>query len=630
MVSLKFKPRLYQETILESCDKNCLVVLPTGLGKTKIAILVAAKRLENYPDSKILFLTPTRPLANQIVKEFRVDTDINNITLFTGEVSPEKRELSWKDSKVIVSTPQCIENDIINNKVPLKEISLIVFDESHRAVKGYSYSFIAKRYVKYANYPRIIGLTASPGSDISTIEEVCKNLYIEEIEVRNEESPDVKDYIQDLEVDNIKVELSDDILGCKKFLDDCYQSKIKEIKELGIINRLDISKGELIGLQGSLQGKLARGERDFEILRGISLIAESIKVLHALELLESQSVESCYLYINRLYDESKKTKVKATKNLVRDLNFKSAYVKIKGLFDEGIEHPKFDKLREVIIKEFDGKSDFKVIIFNHYRDNALKIEREMSKIDGIKPKLFVGQMKKGNTGLSQKKQAEILEKFGQGEYNCLVSTSVGEEGLDIPKVNLVVFYEPIPSAIRSIQRRGRTARHEKGKTVVLITKNSRDEAYFWIAYHKEKRMYRNLEGIRDKIKFKKQKKLGKFVKSEFKVFADSREKGSGVIRKLVEDGLNIEMKRIDINAKEIYNLQDDVDILLQPEFKRENRFQTHLTLGRIKHIKNKEPFLDFLKTVKIQHLNFKIEKINLIQSKLTKDGPKYKIIQSSG
>ena len=126
MIQIKdFKPRLYQETILESCDKaNCLVVLPTGLGKTKIGILASVNRLNKFPDSKILFLTPTKPLAAQIANEFKTNTNVSNVALFTGEISPDEREGMWKDSIVIVSTPQCIENDIINDKVPLDKISL--------------------------------------------------------------------------------------------------------------------------------------------------------------------------------------------------------------------------------------------------------------------------------------------------------------------------------------------------------------------------------------------------------------------------------------------------------------------------------------------------------------------------
>src|SRR3989344_6712803 len=205
-----FVPRLYQETILDTCKKsNCLVVLPTGMGKTKLAILVSIDRLNSFPNSKILFLTPTKPLAMQIANEFRENTDILNVQLFTGEVSPEEREKLWHNSNVIVGTPQAIENDIINDKVPLDNISLMVFDEAHRAVKDYSYSFLAKQYKKRGNFVRILGLTASPGSDIDTIQEVIKNLYIEDIEVRTEESPDVSQYIQELDVDYVKVDLPD-------------------------------------------------------------------------------------------------------------------------------------------------------------------------------------------------------------------------------------------------------------------------------------------------------------------------------------------------------------------------------------------------------------------------------------
>ena len=123
MVNIKnFTPRLYQETIMASCAKgNCLVILPTGLGKTKTAILAAAHRLNSYPNSKILFLTVTKPLAEQIYNEVKecIDIDENKIVLFTGSVSPAKREEFWKNAVVIVSTPQCIENDIINNKIYL-------------------------------------------------------------------------------------------------------------------------------------------------------------------------------------------------------------------------------------------------------------------------------------------------------------------------------------------------------------------------------------------------------------------------------------------------------------------------------------------------------------------------------
>ncbi|MBI4141482.1 DEAD/DEAH box helicase, partial [Candidatus Woesearchaeota archaeon] len=208
-----FVPRLYQETILSTCvQKNTLVVLPTGLGKTGIALLMTAQRLKNYPTSKILFLAPTKPLAEQHLQTFKQNLEINDdkLVLFTGEVPPEKRAILWKNAQIVFSTPQGLENDVINNAVNLSEVSLLIFDEAHRATGDYAYVFLAKQYNKKANNPRILALTASPGSDLQTIEDVCKNLHIEDVEIRTEEDPDVQPYVQEMEINTRKVELPED------------------------------------------------------------------------------------------------------------------------------------------------------------------------------------------------------------------------------------------------------------------------------------------------------------------------------------------------------------------------------------------------------------------------------------
>jgi len=153
MVSIKnFTPRLYQETIMASCIKgNCLIILPTGLGKTKTAILAIAQRLNQFPNSKILFLTVTKPLAEQIYKEVVECLDLadNNVTLFTGSISPKKREELWKSAIITVSTPQCIENDLINNRINLENVSLLITDEAHNAVKDYSYTWNVQTLFSY-------------------------------------------------------------------------------------------------------------------------------------------------------------------------------------------------------------------------------------------------------------------------------------------------------------------------------------------------------------------------------------------------------------------------------------------------------------------------------------------------
>ncbi len=563
-----FEPRLYQNSILETAKtKNTLVILGTGLGKTNIGLLLAINRLNEHPNSKILFLTPTKPLADQITKVFRNNTDLpaEQITLFTGSTPPEKRETLWKTTKIAISTPQGLTNDVINSKINLKEVSALIIDEAHRAVGNYDYVFLAKQYQKLAEFPRILALTASPGSDLEKITEVCKNLKIEDLEIRTEEDEDVKPYIQETELETINVDLPENYQKVKNFLEATFKSKLKTVQEMGYINTINIqSKKDLLALQAALQGKILRGEKDFMVFKATSIIAEAIKTHHAIELLETQGIKATNDYIERLYKEAEKGKVKATKNLTADINFKSARILTQKHLQE--EHPKITELRNIIKEEVKNNPSVKIIVFNQYRDSAKNLEKELNELDNINAKLFVGQQKKNDTGLSQKEQIEILEKFKEGIYNCIIGTSVSEEGIDIPRVDLVIFYEPIPSAIRSIQRRGRTGRQDKGRAIILITKNTRDERYHWTAYHKEKKMHKILKDLKEKLKFSSQQTLENYTKAQnIKIIADSREKGSGIIKKLADLNLNIEVKHLEI-ADYIVSERVGIEFKTKPDF----------------------------------------------------------------
>ncbi|MBW2972563.1 DEAD/DEAH box helicase, partial [Candidatus Woesearchaeota archaeon] len=221
MMLKNITPRLYQETILGTCvDKNCLVVLPTGMGKTVIALMLASQRLKCFPNNKVLFLAPTRPLVEQHLETFKKHFDIeeDELAVFTGHVKPDKRAELWKKAKVIFSTPQGMENDIITNRIDLSEVSLLIFDEAHRATGDYAYTFVAKQYTKRARYPRILALTASPGSELDKINEVCQNLYIEGVELRTDEDPDVRPYIQEMNVKWLAVELPDEFRRVQHYL----------------------------------------------------------------------------------------------------------------------------------------------------------------------------------------------------------------------------------------------------------------------------------------------------------------------------------------------------------------------------------------------------------------------------
>jgi ERCC4-related helicase len=99
-----------------------------------------------------------------------------------------------------------------------------------------------------------------------------------------------------------------------------------------------------------------------------------------------------------------------------------------------------------------GNYFVKAIVFTQYRDTAQHIV-DILNSNGIKASRFVGQAKKqGDVGMKQEEQGQVLESFRKGEFSVLVATSIAEEGLDIPEVDLVIFYEPIPSEIRYIQR----------------------------------------------------------------------------------------------------------------------------------------------------------------------------------
>ena len=352
-----FKPRLYQQTIFATAStRNTLVVLPTGLGKTKIFLMLTMQRLKQYPNSKILFLGPTRPLIKQYYDVFVKFTNIpeEKLTMFTGHIKPEKREELWKEKQIIFSTPQGLENDIISGRINLEEVSLLGFDECHRAVKEYSYVWIAKQYHKGSKYERILGLTASPGHDLETISEVCKNLYIEEIESRIDTDPDVKPYVQDMNIEYVKVNLPESFKSVKKYLEAGYKSKLKQIQHWGYVKKtLNPTKKQLLMLQRQLHSEIVQGNKSLEILKSVSLLAEGIKVQHALELLETQGITALNEYIEKLVSESYKTKVKATQNLVRDLNFKSARALVHNINDANVEHPKLSKLKQILKIDFE-------------------------------------------------------------------------------------------------------------------------------------------------------------------------------------------------------------------------------------------------------------------------------------
>src|SRR5262245_59787834 len=149
----QIQPRRYQETIFaKAAMHNTLVVLPTGLGKTMIAVMLAIQRLQHYPNAKVVILAPTKPLSQQHETTFRryIDFSEEKFVFFTGAISPQKRHEQWNNAQLIFATPQGIENDVLGGKIKLDDVCLLVIDEAHRAVGDYSYVYLAKKYFETA------------------------------------------------------------------------------------------------------------------------------------------------------------------------------------------------------------------------------------------------------------------------------------------------------------------------------------------------------------------------------------------------------------------------------------------------------------------------------------------------
>jgi len=548
----KLNLRIYQQTILATAtNHNTLCVLPTGLGKTYIAIALAGLK---YKDGKVLMLAPTKPLLEQH-KELFQNYFSGNIEIFSGSTPPKKRKEIWKSANIILSTPQTIKNDLINRYYSLKDVSLLVIDEAHRAIGDYAYVFLAQDYIKKRKKSRILALTASPGADKDKITEIKNNLMIEKIEARAREHPEVKQYIQPLIVDYQFCELPEDLLKIKKYIELALRDRLNILKREGYITSSDlskISKTKLLKLQGALIAKSKY--KDYNAMRALSLTASILKIHHALNLLESESIETLNAYLEEIWRKSASTKVKAIKDIVTDFNIRVAYKLTQDLKEKNIEHPKLNLLRKVLARQLNEKINSKILIFTEFRNNVSKI---MDALDFVKADRFVGQASKTDKGMTQKEQSAIIQKLRDGKINCLVCTQVAEEGLDIPSVDLVIFYSPVPSAVRSIQRKGRTARHEIGKLVMLITKNTKDEAYFWISKHREKKMHATLQLMSNN---KEEQKLDKFInesqKIPIRIIADNRENNK-VIEELYKLNVVLQIKQLEVGD---FILSDDLII----------------------------------------------------------------------
>ncbi len=476
--SLEF--RKYQMNISAKClEENTLVILPTGLGKTAVALLVSANILEK--GKKVLMLAPTKPLVEQHHSFFERMISGHSVGVMNGLQAPQKRQSIIENNEFIVSTPQTVSNDLINGTYSLDVFGLVIFDEAHRGTGNYAYVNVAKFVPGNA---RIIGMTASPGSDLKKIAQVCANLCLTNIEVRTDDDPDVSPYVFDTYVNRLTVRMPEDLMEISNKLKGLLDHYFFELNKLHLTSPgWPPSTKHMLHIGQTLQMRLARGERTNMVYRGLTVQSICIKILHAINLAETQGMTVLKTYLRSLNAAAEsEDSSKADKELVSRAEYLSVWEIVRT---SNTEHPKISRLLGLVSQILDSEPDNKIIVFAQYRESCDVIADKLSVVSAAKVCKLIGQ---ANGGLKQKEQIGILDKFRNGEYNIVVSTSVGEEGLDIASTNAVIFYEPIPSEIRTIQRRGRTGRKNDGEVYVLVASGTMDEVMEASAQKKEQMM----------------------------------------------------------------------------------------------------------------------------------------------
>ncbi|MFP3293470.1 MAG: helicase-related protein [Nitrososphaeria archaeon] len=488
------EPREYQLNIARAAlGRNTLVVLPTALGKTVISALVAAEVLYRHRRSRVLVLAPTKPLVSQHMRSFSriLRLGPGTFAMITGEVPPAARGSLWRGgSRLVFATPEAVRNDAEEGRVDLSQFGLIVFDEAHRAVGEYAYVRIADAYFSASRSPLVLGTTASPGSTVERVLQVCRNLRIERVEYRDEDDPDVRPYVHRVDVEWVRVRLPPAHAAMASIIESMLRRRLEWLASRGYLRSpspREVGRRELVELGEELRYALEAESVDEErgvLFEAIVNQSAAMTLYHMLELAGSQGVHALRAFMERLESEEEG---KRSHSLVTG---DPDYARLRALAQGTREdHPKVARVRELVEAQLASNPSSRILVFTQYRDTVARLVEELSRVRGARVGRFVGQASRGGVeGMRQEEQVAAVRALEEGEHNVLVATSIAEEGLDMPSVDRVIFYEPIPSEIRYIQRRGRTGRRAPGRVTILAAEGTADMAYLYASARRARRM----------------------------------------------------------------------------------------------------------------------------------------------
>jgi ERCC4-related helicase len=472
---------------------DLLVVLPTGLGKTVVAALAAAEVLRR-DSGKVLVLAPTRPLVLQHAEAFRAWLPGLRIARFTGTVRRPVREGAWDEAELVFATPELVDHDVSAGRYSLADVGLIVFDEAHHAVGKYAYVPVATRFrAERRPAAHLLGLTASPGGAQARIDEVVGVLGVRRVEARHRDEVGVREYVQPVDVEYRWVDLPQEIRSIQEGLRAANLAEGRILQKMGYLRTkplASLSVKDLVALRGEVFARPGPMTRKFGPLFHQLVL---LHLHHALERLETQGVEPFVQYVERV--GSKEKLGRGDKAFLKVPQLVQALAEAKAILGtaHSTSHPKLDALIDLMREEFARPRDRppRILVFAQFRDTIQGIRAALD-ANGWAAGRFVGQSTRDadDPGMRQVDQSTVLREFREGRFPILVASSVAEEGLDVPDVDLVVFFESVPSEIRAIQRRGRTGRSSLGRVVLLLTRDTRDVGYQKAEHRREEAMVR--------------------------------------------------------------------------------------------------------------------------------------------
>ncbi|KAG0697158.1 hypothetical protein DFH29DRAFT_947571 [Suillus ampliporus] len=475
--------RDYQFNIVRHClFDNTLVALPTGLGKTFIAGVVMLNFYRWFPKGKVVFVAPTKPLVAQQIDACHRTCGIPGCDAIelTGNNPRAYRARMWEEKRIFYMTPQTLINDLTTENCDVRDIVLIVIDEAHKGTGDYAYAQVIRFLMAKNPYHRVLALTATPGSTPEAIQGIVDSLHISRIEIRDESSIDLREYMHKKEIKQHIIKMNDNIMKAQELLKEVMITILKPLSSRGVIEVVDPVKMHPYRAQVTIQRIGA--QRNSPHKWAFSALSKLAALARAMGYLMEASIGMCHNNLLEISAEKKDDsgkKKSATSDLRKDKNFMALLneLEVQKVRPGGYGmHPKMETMKMLLLQHFGARMDegeeTRAMVFVTYRecvDEIVHILNEESPL--LKVTRFIGQGtdKQGRKGFAQKEQLEVIRKFKAGEFNVLVSTSIGEEGLDIGEVDMIVCYDAQKTPIRMLQRVGRTGRKRDGYVHVLLS-----------------------------------------------------------------------------------------------------------------------------------------------------------------